>query len=146
MKLIKTTKVGEKQVSVYETEKSMTFHQMFGEIVGTPAEEKLKAHVFEEAEMDALLQQGIGLDKNGLGNFFPVEDENGLVSVADVHWSGARWYRYRYSLDHDAYVWYPGYRLVVSNSDSLTLEKTDTLSLASLTARVEAWKRKVQGV
>ena len=63
--------------------------------------------------------EDVGLNTDGLANFFPVLDKNGKVGVVRVPRDG-KWHRFVRRLGND-YVWTRGRRLVLNNSDASNL-------------------------
>jgi hypothetical protein len=141
MTLVKTTKIGKQKVSVYQPKASGTFRQWFCEALNVKdsnLDETLKKHCFTEKQIDLVIEtqnkKDIGLCTDGWTNFFPVLNSDGSVSVLDVFRYGGGWDRGVDDLG-DGRVWNADDRVVLSNSDASTL--SDTLSLETLTARVE---------
>ena len=138
---VKKTLLDLTPVTVYQVGARLTFAQMFRALLKLPEEAtieeitkllKERGHAITDEQFDSMVakqekfllkQEGgedFGLRIDGWGNFAPIVNADGSVSVAFTRRNGRQWSRPSRSLADDG-VWYRERRLVVSNSDALNL-------------------------
>lgn len=111
------------KVTIFELEKSMTLQEM------ADAVHLNKKQYFTLPEIEQLVErqeggEDVGLRINGWANLAFVENEDGCVSVLRFYRSDRRWDGDLDSFDDD-YRWRAGRRLLLRNSDALTLGSFD---------------------